>query len=111
MAPTDGTRDTIRPTTLSSDRYPIIRIDASPGAKDRAPLYVDSVLQELRQVVARARCPVHDCGPALTVDFGSGSQESLLVIPHNCCPTLDELVARALRVYPLFHFQFPEARG
>jgi hypothetical protein len=105
MAPTDETRDTIRPTTLAPEKHSIIRIEASPGAADRAPQYVDSVLQELRQVVVRARCPVHDCGPVLTVDFGSGAQESLLVIPRNCCSTLDELVARALRVYPLFRLQ------
>ena len=80
----------------------MVRIEASPAAVDRAPQYVDSVLQELRQVVARARCPVHGCGPELTVDFGSGAQEGLLVIPHNCCPSLDQLVARVLRVYPLF---------
>ena len=102
MAPTDETHGTIRPTTLATDKHPIVRIEASPGAADRAPQYVDSVLQELRQVVVRARCPVHGCGPVLTVDFGSGARQSLLVIPHNCCPSLDELVARALRVYPLF---------
>ena len=102
MAPTDETRATIRPKALASDKHPVVRIEASPGATDRAPQYVDSVLQELRQVVVRARCPVHGCGPVLTVDFGSGAQESLRVTPNNCCSTLDELVARALRVYPLF---------
>jgi hypothetical protein len=109
MTPTDETRDTIRPATLTSDKYAIVTIEASPGARDRAPQYVDSVLQELRQIVARARCPSHGCGPTLTVDFGSGAQESLLVVPHNCCATLDEVVARALRVYPLFHLQRPES--
>ena len=82
MAPTDETRGTIRPTTLASDKHSMVRIEASPGAADRAPQYVDSVLQELRQIVVRARCPVHGCGPVLTVDFGSGAQESLLVIPQ-----------------------------
>ena len=105
MAPPDGTPDTIRPKTLASDKHTTVRIEASPGARDRAPQYVDSVLQELRQIVARAKCPVHGCGPALTVDFGSGARESLLVIPHHCCPTLDEMVARALRVYPLFRLR------
>lgn len=105
MTPTDETRSTIRPKTLASDKPPIVRVKASPGAMDRAPHYVESVLHELRQVIARARCPVHECGPVLTVDFGSGAQENLVVVPHNCCPTLDELVARALRVYPLFRLQ------
>jgi len=102
MAPTDETRDAIRPKALASEKHSVVRIEASPGARDRAPQYVDSVLQELQQIVARARCPVHDCRPVLTVDFGSGAHENLLVTPHNCCSTLDELVARALRVYPLF---------
>lgn len=104
MASTDTTPGTPR-TTSESGKHALVHVEASPGAMDRAPQYVESVLHELRQVVARARCPVHGSGPALTVDFGSGDQGSLDVIAHNCCSMLDEVVARALRVYPLFRLQ------
>jgi hypothetical protein len=102
MAPANTTRSTTPPPAAEPAKLAGARIEASPGAIDRIPDYVDGVLHELRQVVARARCPVHGCGPVLTVDFGSRDEGSLNVIPHNCCPMLDEVVGRALRVYPLF---------
>ena len=105
MAPTDTTRRANDTREIDSDTRAVARVEASAGASDRAPLYVDSVLHELRQVVARARCPAHDCGPTLTVDFASRDEGSLNVIAHNCCPRLDKIVARALRVYPLFRLQ------
>jgi len=107
MPSLDITHDTIPTAPPDSAEHAIVRIEASPGAADRAPQYVDSVLHELRQVVARARCPVHDCAPSLTVDFAREGAGTLDVIAHNCCPRLDELVARALRVYPLFRFVVP----
>lgn len=106
MTPTNTTSSTFR-SSVESGKDSMVRVEASAGAMDRAPQYVDSVIHELRQAVARARCPVHDCGAALTVDFGSRDQGSLKVVAHNCCPILDEMVARALRVYPLFRLQVP----
>lgn len=100
-------RDASPSSIPDAGEHPAARIEASPGAADRAPHYVDSVLHELRQVVARARCPVHHGGPALTVDFGSRDAGTLDVVSHNCCPRLDEVVARALRVYPLFRLILP----
>ena len=102
MASTETTPGTLRATAADTAKITGARVEASPSAKDRSPDYVDGVLHELHQAVARARCPVHDCGPALTVDFGSRDQGSLNVIARNCCPALDAVVARALRVYPLF---------
>ena len=70
---------------------------------DRTPQYVESVIHELRQIVIRVVCPVHDCGPSLTVDFAPTEHGGLDVTQQNCCPRLDEMVARAMWVYPLFH--------
>lgn len=100
---TMNSTDTPRNAIESRDGA-VARIEASSDGLDR-PQYVDSVLHELRQVVGRARCPVHRCGPALTVDFHSTNQGGLKVIARNCCPMLDEVVARALRVYPLFRLE------
>lgn len=95
-------RDTIPSALPDSGDYAVVQIEASAGAADHAPHYVKSVIRELRQVVTGARCPVHDCGPSLVVDFGSGDAGTLDVIAHNCCPKLDELVAAELRKSPVF---------
>ena len=95
-------RDTISSPLPDSGEYAIVQIEASPGAADHAPHHVESVIRELRDVVSGARCPVHDCGPSLVVDFGAGDAGTLDVIAHNCCPKLDELVAKTLRESPVF---------
>ena len=99
--------DTIPTPPRDSGEHAAVRIEASPNSVNRPPQYVDSVLHELRQAVARARCPVHDCRPALAIDFTSSEVGTLDVIPHNCCPKLDQVVARALWVYPLFRLILP----
>src|SRR5436190_24280805 len=100
-------RDTIPSPLPNSGEYAIVQIEASPGAADHAPHYVESVIRELRQVVSGTRCPLHGCGPSLMVDFGSGDAGTLDVIAHNCCPKLDELVADALRESPVFRLMKP----
>jgi hypothetical protein len=65
------------------------------------------MLGELRHVLAGTRCPVHDCGPSLTVDFSSEDAGTLDVIAHNCCTTLDDVVTRALRGSPIFRLVSP----
>ena len=100
-------RDTIPSPLPESGEYTIVQIEASYGAADHAPHYVESVIRELRQVVSSARCPVHDCGPSLIVDFGSGDGGTLDVIAHNCCPKLDDLIACALRGSPIFRLILP----
>lgn len=100
-------RDTIPSPLPDSGEYAIVQIEASPGAADHAPHYVESVIRELRDVVSGARCPVHECGPSLVVDFGAGDAGTLDVIAHNCCSKLDEFVAEALRESPVFRLIVP----
>jgi hypothetical protein len=99
--------DTIPAPPPDSGEHAAVRIEASPISDNRSPQYVDSVLHELRQAVARARCPVHYCRPALAIDFSSSNAGALDVTAHNCCSKLDEMVARALWVYPLFRLILP----
>ena len=100
-------RDTIPSALPDSREYAIAQIETSPGAADHAPHYVESVIRELRQAVSGARCPVHDCGPSLVVDFGSGDAGTVDVIAHNCCTKLDELLAEALRESAVFRLIVP----
>ena len=107
MAAANAARDTIPSPPPESGEYAIVRIEASPGAADHAPHYVESVLRELRHVLAGARCPAHDCAPSLTVNFGCEDAGTLDVVAHNCCSRLDDVVDVALRCSPVFRLILP----
>lgn len=99
--------DTIPSPLRESGEFARAQIEVSPGAIDHAPRYVERVLGELRSVVAGIRCPAHDCGPSLTVDFGCEDTETVDVIAHDCCPALDDLVSKALAGSLLFRLLLP----
>jgi hypothetical protein len=102
MATVDVAHDTIQSPPPESGEYAAVQIEVAPGAGDHAPHYVKRVVSELHTAVASVTCPEHGAAPALTVDFGTEDVGTVVVIPHDCCTKLDELVARALAGTPVF---------
>jgi hypothetical protein len=105
MAVANVARDTIPSPPPESGEFAVVHVEASLGAADHAPRYVESVLRELRHVLAGVRCPEHDCGPSLVVDFGAEHISGLDVVPHNCCTGLDLMIAARLRESPVFRLK------
>jgi len=103
----EAARDTIPSSLPDSGEFACEQIDVAPELADHAPRYVERVLGELRTAVAGLRCPVHDCGPSLTLDFGFDDAGTLDVVGHNCCAKLDEVVSNVLGGIPLFRLMVP----
>jgi len=101
------TRDTDPSPLPESGEFACEQIDVSPDVADLAPRYVERVLGELRSAVAGVRCPIHECGPALTVDLSSEHIGTLDVVAHNCCAKLDDIVSNALRGTALLRLMLP----
>jgi hypothetical protein len=99
--------DTIPCSAPESGEYAAVQIEVSPSEEPQAPRYIESVVGELRGILAGLRCAAHGTAPALTVDFGHDEDATVIVVPHDCCPQLDDLVADALRGSPIFRLIRP----
>jgi hypothetical protein len=104
----EASRDTIPCPPPESGEYPVLQIEVSRRAQQLAPKYVDSVMTELRHALAALRCPTHGVAPAVHVDFGQEDDPIVAVVPHDCCSSLDALVARALDGSPIFRLMLPK---
>jgi hypothetical protein len=85
-----------------SGEHAIVQIEVAPGGAPQAPRYVQSVVDDLRGILAGLRCPDHDTAPAVTVAFGTDDDATVSVVLHDCCQQLDELMVAALRHSPIF---------
>jgi hypothetical protein len=99
--------DTIACPAPESGEHAVVRIEVTPNDGPHAPRYVESIVAELRGIVAGLRCGDHGTAPALTVKFGNEDDAIVAVVPHDCCPQLDDLVADALRGSPIFRLMRP----
>lgn len=94
--------DTIPCAAPESDEHAAVQIEVVPTEGSQAPRYVESVVGELEVLLAGLRCTNHGAAPALTVSFGQEDDATVVVVPHDCCPLLDDLVAEALKGSPIF---------
>lgn len=99
--------DTIPSPAPGSGEHAAIQIEVSPGERLQAPRYVERVVGELGGILAGVHCADHGAAPALTVTFGQDDDATVAVVPHNCCPGLDELIAGALKGSPIFRLLRP----
>ena len=100
--------DTIPCPAPESGIHAVVEIEVIPSEGTAAPRYVESAVTELRGILAGLRCAEHGAAPALTVDFGQDDDATVAVVPHDCCPQLDDLVAAALKGSPIFRLMRPE---
>ena len=105
----DVADDTIPcPPLPDSGECPVVQIEVDPNARHLAPHYVESVIEELRGLLAGLQCPDHGVAPAVHVEFGSDDDAAVAVVPHDCCPRLHQLIAHALRGVPIFRLVVPQ---
>ena len=109
MKSRDVADDTVPcPPMPESGEFPVVQIEVDPSARRLAPRYVESVIEELRALLAGLQCPDHFGAATVHVAFGTEDDPTVAVLPHDCCPRLDELLAHALRGSPIFRLIVPK---
>jgi hypothetical protein len=105
----DALHDTIPcpPPSPESSEHAVARIHVGLSEQELAPRLVESVLTELRVLIAGLECPDHHAAPVVHVELGSEDRATAAVMPANCCAVLDEHLAQVLRGSPIFRLMSP----
>jgi hypothetical protein len=99
--------DTIACPAPESGEHAVVHIEVDSNVRRFAPNYVESITGELRGLIAGLRCPQHGAAPAVHLALGPDDDTSVAVVPHDCCPMLDDLVADALKGSSIFRLMRP----
>jgi hypothetical protein len=97
-----ATHDTIPCGAPGSGEHPVVQIQVVDPEGVLSPRYAEKVADELRTLLAGLECMEHGAAPAVTLTFGIGDDAAVMVVPHDCCRVLDDLVAEALDGSPIF---------
>jgi hypothetical protein len=94
----DAGHDTIPcpPPWPESGEHAAVHIHVLKSEQDLAPQLIESVVLELRALLAGLKCLHHGKAPVVHVEVGFENDATTRVIPLNCCAVLDGFLAQAL---------------